>query len=144
MRTCTYCGKENEDAASFCAGCGDSLADSSHSFPAISDEKKRQRVVFAWIGLVIGVVGTGLVMLMSFPFFFVPHGRGIRPMAWAAALILIAGGSFLTGLPCSLLGTTSNKRLIGWLGAGFCLAPGPLGFAMLHIAMTLRGFELEE
>jgi len=60
------------------------------------------------------------------------------------SLILTAAGTFLVGLPCSIIGTTSNKRLIGWLGVIFGIAPWPLGSAMLHIAMVLRGFELEE
>jgi hypothetical protein len=143
MRTCTYCGKDNEVAASFCAGCGDSLDNSSHAFPVLSDEKRRQRVVFAWAGFVVGMAGTGIVTFISLPFFFVPHGSGIRPMGWAAAVLLLAGGTFLVGLPCSMIGTTSNKRWIGWLGVPLSIAPGPLGFAMLHIAMAIRGFVLE-
>ena len=144
MRACTYCGKDNEDAASFCAGCGDSLDSPASSFVAVSEEQRNQRVYFAWFGLLVGIIGVGFIVFISYPFFFVPRGRGIRPMAWAMALFVTAAGTFLVGLPCSFIGTTSNKRLIGWLGVILGIAPWPLGSAMLHIAMALRGFELEE
>jgi len=65
-------------------------------------------------------------------------------MAWAAALLLTAVGTFLVGFPFSAVGATSSKRWIGWLGVAFSVAPGPLGFGMLRLAMALRGFELEE
>ena len=129
--------------ASSCIGCGDSLNNSSHSFPIVSAEKKRRRDAFAWIGLVIGVIGTGFVAVTICPSFLLPHGTAIRPMAWVAALILTAGATFLIGLPCALLGTTSNQRMIGWLGVVLTIAPGPLGYAMLHIAVALHGLELE-
>jgi len=85
MHACTYCGKDNEDAASFCAGCGDSLDSPASSFPVVSDEKRSRRAGFAWFGLVVGILGTGFIVFISYPFFFVPRGTGIRPMAWAAA-----------------------------------------------------------
>ena len=144
MRVCSYCGKENDDAAGFCIGCHDSLDNPLHSFPLVSDEQKRQRAIFAEIGLIVGILGTGLVVLTSYPVFFLPYGTPLRPMVWSVALVLTAVATFVVGLPCAFFGTTSNKRLIGWLGVALCLAPAPLGFAMLRIAMALHGLELEQ
>jgi hypothetical protein len=144
MRVCTYCGKENDDSAGFCIGCHDSLDHPLHSFPVVSDEKKGERGIFAEIGLIVGITGTCIVALTSYPVFLLPRGTPLRPMVWSVALVLTAVGTFVIGLPCAFFGTTSNKRLIGWLGVGLCVAPAPLGFAMLHIAMALHGLELEQ
>ena len=143
MRTCSYCGKETEDQASFCVGCGDSLDNPSQSFPTTSIEQRRRRDVFARAGLVIGIIGTGFIAAISCPSFFLPYGTPIRPMGWVITLYLTAIGSFLIGLPCALIGATSSKRLIGWLGVVLTVAPGPLGYVMLHIAVALRGLQLE-
>jgi|GEM_PF-6498297 hypothetical protein len=139
MRSCDYCGKENDDTFDNCAGCGCSLIEPKLSL------KFPWAAFFAWAGLVIGILGTGYVALISFPFYGFHHqelGHGV--MIWMAFVFMTGFWSFLIGLPCAIVGIIKGRRLIGWLGVLLVLLPVPLGWAMLKTAMALNGLTLED
>jgi hypothetical protein len=97
---------------------------------------------FAWTGFVVGILGTTYAALLTFPFFWLHHDIGNGGLLWFAFVGMTAFFTVLIGLPCAIFGMIFRKdrRLIGWLGITFSLAPGPLAWVMVHIAMALNGF----
>lgn len=138
MRSCDYCGKENEDAASACIGCGCSLDEPKidYTFPWAG--------FFSWAGLLIGLFGTGRAVLMALPFFWNHSDLGPGIMFWMWAVLLTAFYTFLLGLPCAIVAIVKRRRLAGWLGVFLVMAPAPLAFAMFNTAMRINGFHLTD
>jgi len=99
--------------------------------------------IIAWSGLVIGIVANTIVVIITIPFFFnIPIGAEIRPMGWAGISFLIALGSIILGLPCSLVGILSKRRLIGWISLVLVLSPELMASGLLHIAAAMCRFTL--
>jgi hypothetical protein len=96
-----------------------------------------------WSGLIAGILGTGFVIYFSYPLLYIHHDIGPGGSVWLGVVIFIAGITFLLGLPCAIIGIAKGRRLIGWLGVLFTLAPLPTRMAMLRIAMRINGIHIE-
>src|ERR1700722_11737650 len=104
MRSCSYCGKENNDASGVCANCGESLVEPSISlsFPWLA--------FLSWVGLGVGIMGTGSVVLSSYPFFLIHNDIGPGVMFWMIGIFWTAVVTFLIGLPCGILAIKKGKQ----------------------------------
>ena len=140
MKKCPYCGAEYSDDMVACALDQTSLDSSppsrSVSLPAFSSWS-------GWSGLIVGILGTGFVAFLSYPFFSIHHNIGPGGAMWLGIVLFIAGVTFLLGLPCAIVGIVKGRRLIGWLGVVFTLAPLPTGIVMLKVAMMINGVHAE-
>jgi hypothetical protein len=94
-------------------------------------------------GLIVGVFSTGFVALSCLQFFFVQDHLGPSMIFWFMSLGWLAVITFLLGFPCAVFGIRKGWRRIGWLGVVFSMAPAPLGFAMLKIAMLANGVHFD-
>ena len=140
MRHCGYCGKENDDAAGSCAGCGTSLLEpcdvvcGSRAIP--------WGAVFAWTAVSIGLFGIGRVVYWTLPFFWIHHDIGNGGFVWFRGVCITAFYTFVFALPCAIVGIVKRRRVLGWLGVVFAIAPLPLAFIMSEVAMALNGFRM--
>jgi hypothetical protein len=139
MKKCSYCGAEYSDDISVCALDQTSLdvppSSSSFSFPWAA--------LFSWGGLVFGMLGTASAFLNTYPYYFVHHDIGPGMIFYFLGLAVIAIFTLVVGLPCAIVGIIKRRRLVGWLGVIFALAPAPLGLAMLKAAMIMNGFHFD-
>ena len=99
--------------------------------------------LFGKIALATGILSNGVVIALSIPFFAVPHGSGIRPMAWAAFMFMIAFWALVVGLPSSIISFRSCSRRVSIVSLILSLSPLPLAVLLLHSIATICGFELE-
>ena len=95
----------------------------------------------AWTGLIVGILGTGVVTLLSCGWFRNHHDVGNGAVLWFGMIFMVGVATFLVGLPCSAIAIRLGRRL-GWLGLILSIAPVPSGFAILHIAMAVNGFHV--
>jgi hypothetical protein len=95
------------------------------------------------IALVTGILGNGIVIAYSLPFFAVPRGSGIRPMGWAALMFLIAFWTLIVGLPFSLISFKSCSKRVSIISLLLSLTPLPLASTLLHLIAAICGLELE-
>jgi hypothetical protein len=99
MNTCNYCGRENAEDATFCAGCGTSLLPEGAAEPSPQRIAARIRVpssperqmLYGGIVCVAGIVVTGVTYLAASG-----PGGGTYLVAWGA--ILFGGLRFFRGL----------------------------------------------
>jgi len=99
MNTCNYCGRENAEGATFCAGCGTSLLPEGAAEPSpqpivariqVPSSPERQ-MLYGGIVCVAGIVITGVTYLAASG-----PGGGTYLVAWGA--ILFGGLRFFRGL----------------------------------------------
>jgi hypothetical protein len=138
MKKCSYCGAEYPDDVIVCA-LDQTALDNPAPSPTIS-----WPAVFAWGGLIVGIMGTSSVALISYPIFRIHQDIGPGTMLWLAVVFITAIWTFLIGLPCAIIGIVKRRRLVGWLGVAFAIAPAPLGLAMLKTAMLINGFHIHD
>jgi len=136
MKKCSYCGAKYPDDAVECAIDHTSL---DHPLPALIIPGA---AIFAWAGLVVGIIGIIRAVLLSYPFFLLHHDIANGAVLWFGFICITAFETFVIGLPCAIVGIVKGRRLIGWLGVVSSVIPAPLGFAMLRIAMVLNGFHI--
>ena len=140
MRHCDYCGKENEHSAGFCGGCGNSMTEPRPVAGASSPIPWGD--VFAWTAVAIGLFGIGRVFYWSWPLFWIHHDIGNGGFVWFRGVLFTSFYTFVCALPCAIVGIVKRRRVLGWLGVVFAIAPLPLGFILSEIAMALNGFRM--
>ena len=103
MKTCSYCGRENNDALSDCAGCGTALESAPEPGVKGSSTAAPVPVVIAAVLLIfMSIVATGaLLLLLSLPRFRLAMARaGAAPFVYAVSFLgliitLVCGISLL-------------------------------------------------
>ena len=134
MQSCSYCGKGNEDAAAFCAGCGTKME--ADTPPACNPHLDDFAVGALWVG----AIGTSLAVLITMPFFTVSKGESIRPMGWVMWVLLLALGTFVVGLICGAIGARSARRTAAGIGVLLSICPFPAAWILIQLASAIRGF----
>jgi hypothetical protein len=95
------------------------------------------------VAVALGVLVHLLVLVVSLPFFFVPAGDHIRPMAWAALLGLVSVGSFVLIEPISIIAVVKEEPPSpGVFGLILGVTPFFLGWLILFFASLVKGFSL--
>jgi hypothetical protein len=84
-----------------------------------------------------------LVFGLSLPFYWVPEGTPIRPMAWAFWVFIIAAAAIVSIIVAIPLLRKNQGRWWVWLAILLSVTPYPLGVSMLHHASHLRHLFLE-
>jgi hypothetical protein len=131
MRSCDYCGKENDDAVSHCAGCGCSLDE-----PKI-DVSLPWAAIFSWGGYIFGLFANISMVFACLPFYVDHSSRGPGMIFWFIGIYEFALVAFLIGVPCGIVAIKKGRRRIGWSGLILGFTPAPLAFALLEIATKL-------
>lgn len=76
MKTCTYCGRENDDALAVCRECGTELTSAEPASPAPSLSRRGRIVVGVVLLLLLGVAVISMPMLLLvvplFALFYLP------------------------------------------------------------------------
>ena len=138
MRKCSYCGRGNDDETAYCGGCGTPTVESE-------DQGWQPRPglnIFAQVSAGVGCITSGAAVLMSLQFFAVARGESVRAMGWAAFIFMLTAGGLVAGVPCGIIGLRSPRWWLAFLGTVLSLTPWPIGYAMLHAAAAIRGFQL--
>jgi hypothetical protein len=136
MNTCANCGKDNETAAEFCAACHCSLVD-----PPADLKKLPWAMIYAVVGLIIGILGTGYLAFFMWcdftPHHYVETHLDYPDTVWFWKLVvrIISVITLVLGLPGAMVALVKKQRLIGWLGVVFALAPCPLGMLYWKLVM---------
>ena len=94
------------------------------------------------MGVAVGLAGIGRVVYWSLPLFWIHHDIANTGFVWFHGVCTISFYTFVIALPCAIIGIVKRRRLLGWLGVAFAVAPAPLGLLMLEAAMTLNGFRV--
>ena len=137
MRSCDYCGKENEDAAGSCVGCGCSL-----DSPKVSLSIPWTPLL-SWGGLLFNIYVNASIVYGSLPEFYSHQNIGPGIMIGFIGLFFTAIICFLIGIPCAILAIKKGRRRVGWLGVVFALTPAPLALGLLKAAMHLNGLHFD-
>ena len=137
MQSCNYCGKENDDAFGFCAGCGCSLNEPkiSLSFPWTP--------LLVWGGLTFNISVNASIVYGSLPLFYRHDNLGPGMIFWFITLFEVAVISCLIGLPCAIFAIKKRRRRVGWLSLVLALTPAPLALILLKMAMHLNGLQFD-
>ena len=101
----------------------------------MSDKHGSYRLPLVWC-LVVNL----MAVYVSLPFYQVPHGAGIRPMAWSVFIFFLAFLGLIS-IPFAVLRKFKHRDL-SWPIVCILLAlmPLPIGFVMVGQAQRLRGF----
>jgi hypothetical protein len=110
MRSCDYCGKENEDAVGSCAGCGCSL-----DSPKVSLSIPWTPLL-SWGGLIFNIYVNASIVCGSLPEFYSHENIGPGIMIGFIGLFFTAITCFLIGIPCAILAIKKDDdELGGWV-----------------------------
>jgi hypothetical protein len=102
MQNCSYCGRENEDVASFCAECGTSLTEPAVQIAlttphqmmrevqqSIWDHFALKRRQFYFAGVLIGALGGLVTALKHGTHFWLPLAGGVLGFAAVGLVTLL-------------------------------------------------------
>lgn len=104
----------------------------------LPSERSPSRFPLWWV-----LGANGLVLLITIPFYWVPSGARLRPMAWAMWVFMLALAG-LFGLILVLPTLRRHRQLAWpWFVVVLALTPYPLALALIHHAEHLRKFILE-
>jgi len=95
-------------------------------------------------GIALGLAAQMLTIFISLPFFSVPAGEHIRPMAWSAFVIILAGVTLVSVLPLAIISWVDKSRGLAATTLFLGLSPLPCAILMLRLAMYCIGFELSD
>lgn len=97
------------------------------------------------VGLSVAISANLFMALQALPFLSIPAGTGIRPMAWSALMVSLAGGILVFGLIAGIRTILKEHRIMaGILGILLSLTPPVVGVSSLHLVCSIKGLEMEE
>jgi hypothetical protein len=94
------------------------------------------------MAIYLGILPNLVVLVTGLQFFFVPPGSGIRPMGWAALVMLLAL-SPLAVIPFSIFAIIKERSVLPIVGILLSFCPSPFGHWLMQFAADRVGFILE-
>ena len=101
-----------------------------------SEARKRTRMA-----VYLGLLPNGVVMLTGLPLFWAQPGTAIRPMGWAAAVMVMTLAPLVV-VPYGIHAILKEGSCWALVGIFLSLAPLPLSFCLLKTAERVIGFTL--
>ncbi len=102
--------------------------------------RKRPLTVAA---LATAILAHAVVAGVSVPFFQLPEGAEIRPMAWAAFVLLVSFLALVLTVPLGVAAVMKEKpRICGAIGVIGGLTPFITAIEMLSLAQRMKGLEM--